>query len=279
MSALVWRPTSIDHQTSTRVRVNDNTKSEETKIAWTQPSSVVRFLFEPCVRNQKPLNGTNRHPRLHALEASRRSVPLSRRVFCHPCGVPVRPCGGHNNNQALCGHHNLLAGNHRTLQAFFLRPPSWGAETWADDDRHIQHGEEVILIVHGGRVCLPYSDHPCNGHHEEVARRGGHPDGSCQGQHASTLSQLSAVTVGAEYAYRIINGYTDRPAAELLAVQFLDSTISILTGKILKYPSEYERQSFGHGVCAHEAHPWPGKSRSISANETLPASRPKSFKS
>ena len=121
-----------------------------------------------------PLNATIL-PHLRA-SASPRNVRLFRRVFCRLCVCPDRPYGGQNNNQALCGHHSLRAGNHRTLQAFYHQPPSWGAETWHDVHR-IQRDEET-LSDHGG-IFLPCNGRPCNDHpayHRDVHRDDSCPD-------------------------------------------------------------------------------------------------------
>jgi hypothetical protein len=90
----------------------------------------------------------------------RRTDRLSRRV-CHR-GLRVaghRPCGGHNNNQGLCGHHhNLPVGNHRTLQVFSHQDPSAAeVETWGDD-RHNHCDEGASEIARGDRMA----DHPCS---------------------------------------------------------------------------------------------------------------------
>lgn len=107
----------------------------------------------PC---QRTFNGTNHFHHLHVSPYRRIDRP-SLHVFGRPDGGPNHPYDGHNNNQRVCGHHSLLAGNHRTLQAFYQNPPSWGAETWVDD-RHSQRGEEVIWNDPVD-VCLPCSGH------------------------------------------------------------------------------------------------------------------------
>lgn len=127
---------------------------------------------------------TNRLPRSRASEAFLHSVRLFRHVFCRPCVCRHHPCDGQSNNQALCGHHSLLAGNHRTLQAFYHQPPSWGVETWVDDDLQNRqgHGEEVTWIDRDGMPCHPYGGRPGTGHRE--GRRADHRDDNCQAHYA-----------------------------------------------------------------------------------------------
>lgn len=142
------------------------------------------------------MNGSNRHLRLRASEAFHRSP--SRRVFCRPCCCVClnRPCVGHNNNQALCGHHSNPRAGHRTLQAFYHQPPFWQevAETWGGDALHIQRdGEEANGSGLGGKEDAPLhpcSDLPCSGRREAVPL-GGHPAGSCQDRHASGDDSIS----------------------------------------------------------------------------------------
>jgi hypothetical protein len=190
----------------------------------------VRFLFGPA-SGINLLNGSNRHPHLRASEASRRSVHPSRRVFCRPYVCLNRPCVGHNNNQALCGHHSLLAGNHRTLQAFYRQPPSWGAETWAGDGHHIRHGEEAIWSGLGDKLDVhPYSVHPCNGRHGEVGRHGG----NCRDQRAWWIKSAIVGTRRAIVTHSFIEGHTNGPATEILAIQFFNSAVGVFAGQIFE---------------------------------------------
>jgi hypothetical protein len=139
-------PWSIDHQESTPLAYTKtpNSRREDQESIGTPLWTRVLLLFgqRPETKNHDPLNGSNRHPHSRASEASPRTVPPSRRVFGRLCVDHIRPCVGQDNNQALCGHQNLPAGNHRTLQAFYRQPPSWEAETWGDD-LQIQFGEEA----------------------------------------------------------------------------------------------------------------------------------------
>jgi hypothetical protein len=78
------------------------------------------------------------------------------------------------------------------------------------------------------------------------------------------------------YAYTIIEGNANRPTTKVLAIQFSNSAVRILSRKVFE---NTEALLSDAATDEYEAYPWPTASRSMSAKETLPASRPKSFKS
>lgn len=222
-----------------------------------------------------PFSAT-RHPRSHASKTLyRRSGRPSRRGACHPCG-------DHNKGQGLVGHHTLLV-DHRTLQASYHQDPFEVEGTWGDD-RPRRRGEQASANVHGGRVyhrgMNAHGDHhgaghPCSGHRGSDHLRDGRRDDNCPG-HAESRNEIWSAR-DQQRTYVFLQGDSDRLTTKILAVKFFDRSISILSGNV------FQNAVILNQRCRDESrsrtHPVPTLSRSISAKDTLPASRPKSLRS
>jgi hypothetical protein len=79
-------------------------------------------------------------------------------------------------------------------------------------------------------------------------------------------------------AYNIVVGNANRTTTKFLVVQVFDCTVRVFSRKILKN-ADTILQSVRSITIHSNPYPCPGRSLSISAKETLPASLPKSFKS
>lgn len=94
-----------------------------------------------------------------------------------------------------------------------------------------------------------------------------------------TLTRLQFnVAVAQDAAYNIIVGNANGTTTKFLAVQVFDCTVRIFSREILEDSGTISRSIRSITIFSN-TYPCPGKSRSISAKETLPASLPKSFKS